>query len=207
MNKAEVSVAVVLGLVVLATIIRCPIYSTVSKKSELHRSLQHAKSIALVLRVYAQDHEGRYPQGDDANRCFAQLVDEIATEKIFYVRGSAWHGSGATAAGPDNLWEQSEPPGIALDAGENGYAFNRQANDNCREDMPLIASGFSRTIGTYGKKVGQLGGVWAKKKVAIVIYGDGSGETPRLDKNRQVTREGKNIFLAPDCEMLNPALP
>ena len=46
-------------------------------KAEIRKSLQHGKSLALVLRMYADDHDGEYPTGEDANECFAKLVAEI----------------------------------------------------------------------------------------------------------------------------------
>ncbi len=175
--------------------------------SSRYRALAHSKQIGLALMDYAGDHDGAFPSGPDANRCLAQLVPDMGNEKVFFIRGSAWHGSGRFAGGPDDLYETSTPAGVALEPGENAVAFNRAARRDSREDMPLLASAFSARIGTYSGDEAELGGV-SQGRYTVVIYADGSGATHDLDRDYQVKDDaGNNLFLAPDCDFVNPALP
>jgi prepilin-type N-terminal cleavage/methylation domain-containing protein len=176
-----IELLVVITIIAILASVSVPVFSSIQRKAKLNKSLQHAKQIALALRVYAGDEGGLYPPGQSANEAFADLIDEIGTEKIFYVPGCRWHGdsNSKTARGPDNLWEDSEPQGEALAPGENHYAYAVGFNDATSARFPLIASGFSNSPGQYIDDPTKVGGVWEGKN-CVVIYCDGSGENPKL---------------------------
>lgn len=181
-----IELLVVITIIAILASVSVPVFSSIQRKAKLNKSLQHAKQIGLALRVFAGDENGLYPQGADANEAYGVLVDEMETEKIFYVAGSRYHGdlSDANAKftrGPDNLWENSTPTGVALEPGENHYAYALGFTDSTSARFPLIASGFTSTPGTYAELLSDVGGVWEGKN-CVVIYCDGSGEAPKLDR-------------------------
>jgi len=178
-----IELLVVITIIAILASVSVPVFGSIQRKAKLNKSLQHAKQVALALRVYAGDENGLYPGGDTANEAFAELVPELESEKIFYVPGCPWHGSSNsdTARGPDNLWETSEPQGQALGPGENHYAYVTGFNDSSPARFPLIASGFTNQTGQYTDVTTEVGGVWEGKN-CIVIYCDGSGESPKLER-------------------------
>ncbi len=202
-------VIVVVGVVLIAYFILNPTGDPYYNKAKANRALQHAKLIGAEAMFYADDHGGAFPfddSGVDANRCLAPLVPYLGSEKPFYLHGSAWH-AGPFEDGPDDCYEESELPGIALEPGENGWAFNRAASRDGREDMPMLTPAFTEQIGTYSDDEDELGG-WLRGRYGVVIYADGSGAMPLMGDGLQLRDEtGKNLFLAPDCDFVNPALP
>ncbi len=201
-----VELLVVITIIAILASVSVPVFGTIQRKAKLNKSLQHAKQIALALRAYAGDSNGLYPGGANANEALATIVPDIESEKIFYVPGCQWHGTGRFQQGPDNLWETSEPKqGKALEAGENHYAYAVGFTDSTSSRFPLLASGFTQgTTGTYTDDETQPGGVWQGRN-CVVIYCDGSGETPRLDKEfRYVDGNDEDVFQLKGLNMVNP---
>ena len=96
---------------------------------------------------------------------------------------------------------------MALDAGENALAYNVGLTDHSRASIPLIASGFSETVGVYSRDPLKFGGVWHGAR-AVVIYCDGSGEIARLNAEGKYIRDGRNVFAAgPTMNFVNPKPP
>ena len=62
---------------------------------------------------------------ENSNDILAEVAIEMDSEKPFYVAGCAWHGTGPTRNGGDNFHERSTPAGVALEAGANHYAVNK----------------------------------------------------------------------------------
>ena len=122
MTKKEIAVVLVLVLALIPC--GAAFKLDFGGKARMNKSLQHAKQIALALRVYAGDEDGNYPGGEDANEAYANLVRELGTEKIFYVEGSAWHGTGlpkraATTGGRSRgrrawRWMQERTPWLTM---------------------------------------------------------------------------------------------
>jgi hypothetical protein len=125
------------------------------------------------------DHDGSFPSKkdqdnsdspsdfSDANDAYANLIPKyVPTEKTFYVPGSKW----CNATPPDeNISSASEK----LKGGENNYAYVSGLNTTSNANFPVIADGFTNTVGTYTNDQNQPGGVW-KGQGAIVIRVDGS---------------------------------
>lgn len=203
-----VELLVVITIIAILASVSVPVFGTIQRKAKLNKSLQHGKQIALALRAYASDMNGLYPTGANANEALAKIVPDIESEKIFYVAGCAWHGTGKFAMGPDDLWETSEPKqGKALEGGENHYAYATGFNDSTSSRFPLIASGFTQgSVGQYTNDETEPGGVWAGKN-CIVIYCDGSGESPKLDAKddfKYIDGNGTDVFSMKGLKMVNP---
>ncbi len=210
MTKPEYAICLLLIIAVIPC--AAAVSSKTSNKARMMKSLNNAKQIVLGLRAYAGDHKGSYPTGKNANECLAKVVPLFETEKIFHVKGSAWHGKGKFKDGPDNLWEKSKPKaGKALEPGENAYAYTVGLKDNSPARFPLLASGFSKEVGTYSKDVNKIGGVWGGNK-CVTIYADGYGKILELNEDAQaITDVGENLFLEfggdKKVKMLNPEAP
>ena len=201
-----VELLVVITIIAILASVSVPVFGTIQRKAKLNKSLQHGKQIALALRAYASDSNGLYPKGENANEALALIVPDIETEKIFYVAGCGWHGTGNFQAGPDNLYEGSEPEGTALEAGENHYAYAVGFTDTTSPRFPLIASGFTEGgVGKYTDQEIEPGGVWAGKN-CVVIYCDGSGDSPKLEKESFKFIDGnkEDVFAMKNLNMLNP---
>ena len=193
----------VITIIAILASVSVPVFSSVQRKAKLNKSLQHARQVGIALRVYAGDEGGLYPSQDvsSSNDAFRELVDEIGSEKIFYVAGCRYHGTGKFASGPDNRWEESTPPGIALEAGENHYSYAKGYSDSTSARFALIASGFAGggTEAVYTDELLQPGGVWEGKN-CVVIWCDGSGEQKKIRKKdnfKLVDSDGQDL-LNPD---------
>jgi len=202
-----VELIVIVFIIGILVSIAVPVFASIQRKAKLNKSLQQAKQISLGLRVYAADNDGLYPVGMNANEALAEIIDYLETEKIFYVAGSAWHGKGRFSLGPDNMWETSEPKqGKALEAGENHYAYAVGYTDATSARFPLLASGFTKDqVGVYTNNKFAHGGVWEGKN-CVVIYCDGSGLAPKLDRQtfKLINETGVDVFTQKGVKMLNP---
>ncbi len=178
-----IELLVVITIIAILAGVALPVFGKIQLKAKANRSLQHAKQIGLALKDYAGDHSGAYPTGDNANEALGKLVRDMGNEKVFFVPGCRWHGGpeSPTANGPDDLYEESEPPGTALERGENHWSYARGFTDTSKASYPLIATGFTDTIGQYTEYEEERGGVW-KGRYCVVIYCDASGEMPVLTK-------------------------
>ena len=146
-----IELLVVITIIAILASVSVPVFSSVQRKAKLNKSLQHARQIGIALRVYSGDEGGLYPANEagdgppsTSNEAFRQLVDELGSEKIFYVPGCAFHGTGKFRSGPDNKWGGSSGDGQPLEAGENHYAYATGYTDSTSARFPLVASGFSQ---------------------------------------------------------------
>jgi hypothetical protein len=154
--------------------------------------------------TYAGDHEGVFPTTNStSNEAYRKLIpDYIANEKPFWVPGSAWHNQSPNKRPDDDI---GSPPDYAqaLERGENHWAY---VTGLTRADLPLIADGFSETIGVYSKDPSKKGGVWKGKK-AIVVYVDGSVRWEPVDsKSLRVIKkkpEGRTIGFPFDADIFS----
>ncbi len=200
-----VELLVVITIIAILASVSVPVFSTIQRRGKLSKSLQQATQIHKGLLVYALDSNGLFPQGENANEAFAQIVPDLGSEQVFYVAGSAWHGTGDTSLGPDDLYETSKPKtGIALEAGENEYAYGTLMNNSSRPTLPLIASGFTTQVGTYTDEPTEPGGVWQGKN-CVLIRVDGSADTPKLSNDfKLIDQNDDDVFQQQGVKMVNP---
>ena len=130
-----------------------------------------ASGLHKALMLYANDHEGRFPEGiTNSNEAFRELFPEqLQEEKPFYVPGSAWHAA-APGRKPDN--DIGVPPAYeqALQPGENHWAYVSGLGVESGGDLPLIADGFVEGApGTYTDDPSKKGGVWKGTKAIVVL--------------------------------------
>lgn len=133
-------------------------------------------AIAKALRLYAEDHEGRFPVGREvATQAFRELIPGgyLTDEKLFYVPGSAWHDE-APQRRPDNDLGAKPDFAQALERGENHWAYVSGLTAGNDPKLPLMADGFvAGAPGRYTDDPSKKGGL-RKGTKAIVVFVDGS---------------------------------
>ena len=194
-----IELLIVITIIAVLASIALPAFTGVKERGDQTKDLSNAKQVALALRQFAIDNNGSYPaHGPAADYSQASgnpgtandalwwlFPNYLQSEQIFAVNGSAY-----TPANPDNRLDAagSSTRTNTLKAGENSYAYVSGLTDTSIPTFPLLADGFSNTVGTYATSKSQKGGVWAGKK-AVVILCDASGQLMPVDPNtHQVMR-------------------
>lgn len=182
-----IELLVVITIIAILAGIALPVYNNVTEKGQQTKALSNAKQIGLACKLFAGDNDGNFPQSGtkdallfgsankpiDSNTAFKLLVpDYVASESIFYVAKSAW-----TPVTPD---ENTRQPADTLKAGENHWAYVPLLTDTSNPNFPLLADGFSTTVGVYSNKQTEKGGVWSGKR-AIIVKADQSGSIEKVD--------------------------
>ncbi len=200
-----VELLVVISIIAILATAAFPAMNAVLRDAKLNASMQNASNIFKTLVNYSGTNQGLYPDGNNANEALGNLVDDLGSEDPFYVPGDPWHGK-KFAKGPDNLSEYSDPPGIALEAGENAYAFSIGMSTESDSRLPIIASGFTQGgIGKYTTDDTKPGGRWKGRK-CVVVYASGKGEVAKLDRKTFTlkTTKGTEVFRQDGVDFKNP---
>jgi prepilin-type N-terminal cleavage/methylation domain-containing protein len=189
-----IELLIVITIIAVLASIALPAFTGVKERGDQTKDLSNAKQIALALRQFAIDNNGTYPSkrpsgdystatnlgsGDKSNDAFWWLFPNyLQSESIFAVSGSAY-----TPGNPDNKLDADTATTRTetLKAGENSFAYVSGLTDTSSPTFPLIADGFSDTIGTYAKNKAQVGGVWSGKK-AVIVFCDASGQLMPVDR-------------------------
>ncbi len=171
-----------------------PSFGGVGVRGSQTKSLAQAKQIGLALKIFAGDHEGRYPgQGvpvemtkapANSNAAFACLFSTYTTsETIFGNKLSAYQ-----TRRPDDIIDNPAtfPPAKTLEPGENVYAYVAGLTDGSNPDVPLVLDGTDGSPLYYNSTPSLRGGVWEGKK-AVVIFLDNHGTVETL-AGRENTR-------------------
>ena len=194
-----IELLIVITIIAVLAGIALPAYNGVKERGDQTKDLSNAKQIALSLRQFAIDNNGSYPAKPPAadystasgtpttsNDAFWWLFPNyLQSEQIFAVTGSAY-----TPGSPDNKLDAAGASTRAdtLKAGENSYAYVSGLTDTSPPTFPIIADGFSSTVGTYATNKAQKGGVWSGKK-AVVVFCDSSAQIlPVNPTSHQVQR-------------------
>ena len=164
-----------------------PVFNSVSVKGPQTKALAQAKQVGLALKLYAGDHNGKYPRAGvdplmktdpaDANTAFAVLFPEYTqSETIFGNKLSAYQ-----TVVPDNVIDTpyTGSPKETLQPGENVYGYVIGLTEGDDPSLPLVADGTDGT-GHYQTDPAKRGGVW-KGERAVVIRLDNSGTIEKLE--------------------------
>jgi prepilin-type N-terminal cleavage/methylation domain-containing protein len=191
MNKTSsaftlIELLVVIAIIAILASIALPVFSAVQERGKQTKDMSNAKQIATACKVFAGDHDGRFPYqdgrvdppvdliaADTSNQAFASLIpDYVGQEKIFYLGGSAW-----SPTVPD---ENTTAAADRLEAGTNNFAYMRGLSDTDNPSYPLVFDAPEAGLTTYALSPGTPGGVWKGKK-AVVIHTDVSASLEKVD--------------------------
>lgn len=178
-----IELLVVITIIAILASIALPVFSSVTERANQTKDLSNAKQIGLACKVFAGDHDGKYPYqngqvdpptdiappgaGATSNQIFASLVPGyIPTEKIFYLAKSAWS--------PNVPDEKTATASDRVVASSNNFAYMFGLNDTDNPSYPLLFDAPTSPGTTYSTNPATKGGVWKGKK-AIVIHTDASG--------------------------------
>lgn len=202
----EVIVIALISLVIMAFVL--PMFRQKSSHSPTMDSLFDAKRINLALRMYADDHDGKFPfaladgsklaAGIASNRALEQVFPKYTTsKKPFMNKCSAWCANPAADASSDDAF--------VLKRGQNDWLYVTGLKDDSDAAWPLIATATASANNlTYTNLETAKGGVWHGEDV-IVGYADGSArlingtEMDTTDKTRTFPKRkdtGGNLFIA-----------
>ncbi len=194
-----IELLVVITIIAILAGIALPVFNSVTERANQTKDLSNAKQIALACKLYAGDHDGKYPFQDgqvdpptdiappgntsSSNAIFASLVPAyIPTEKIFYLAKSFW-----SPTLPD---ENTTAAADRVEAGTNNFAYMFGLTDTDNPNYPLIFDAPSPGGTTYSTNPATQGGVWKGKK-AVVIHTDTSGT---VENTSTVTATTYNIM-------------
>jgi hypothetical protein len=215
---------VVLGIFASFTL---PIFSSASKQSLQNKALQQSKGIFYGLKMFATDHNGRFPTvveedfdsaGEhapaitDANHAYANIVPTyVQSENPFQVSVSVYchdaSGKEITAANDFSV------RGKVLIPGCNHWAYVLGLKDTADPAFPLIADGFAGGPGAvtdpvYAEISSHYGGAWSGVN-AIVVRCDGSSSLLPVDRRsltvRRTDKPTANLF-TPGTDPIDPWL-
>lgn len=198
-----IELLVVIAIIAVLASIALPVFSSVMERGNQTKDLANAKQIALGCKLFAGDHDGKFPYQNgtadppvdipgngstsNANAVFASLIPTYTSqEKIFYVSKSAW-----SPTVPNEITTS----GDRLEAGTNNYGYMFGLTETDNPSYPLVFDAPNTTAGVYSANPGAKGGVWKGKK-AIVVHTDASGTVENIDQ-ASLTILGKTGGAAP----------
>jgi prepilin-type N-terminal cleavage/methylation domain-containing protein len=194
-----VELLVVISIIALLASVALPVMSSARQNAAVTTSTLQAGGIYKALMLYANDNDGSFPAADNSsNEGFRLLFpDYVQEEKPFYVPGSAWH-DGAKGKKPDGDIGSKPDYAQALERGENHWAYIGGLNSSSSSQLPIIADGFTESVGQYTDVSNKKGGVWKGTK-CIVVYCGGSATTEKLNAKNNFkpmkTRGGQEVEL------------
>jgi prepilin-type N-terminal cleavage/methylation domain-containing protein len=210
-----IELLVVIAIIAILASLALPAFIGVQERAKQTKDLSNAKQIALALKQFAVDNNSEFPNrvygtgspasdypsstvlgsGNTSNDAFRWLLPTyLRTEQIFLVPGSTWSPTADEVL--DAAFGTVSAPGT-LSAGENGYGYITGLNDTSISTEPLVADGWSATVGNYSTNKSANGGVWGGTK-AVMVFVDGSAQVMKVNDttNVAVLRPGHayNIF-------------
>lgn len=201
--KAGLWMGYLTTLIFLATALLNPPTSRIAQRGNQTRAISHCRQIITALRLYASDHNGKYPDAAPskprtANEAFRLLFTggQVEDEQIFGSPLSVFQPDGNIGHPPDYL--------EAVKPGENHWAITKGLDDNAPGSYPLVYE--NPTEATWPPKwspslmgTGKPGRTWPGGKV-IIGMNDGSVSLQKLasDKGERVglpsTSSGLDLF-------------
>ena len=174
------SIGMVLVFPAVLISLAIPAFPKTAERAKINIDSHNIRSLILVCKSYAADHDGRYPtkvpEGSEwsaelefktSTEVFNHLIQEgyIDTERIFWIPGN-----------PDKPNPPNED-GI-LTSDENCYLYVAGQSNTSFSRSPLIANAMDSS-GRYGANH-----PWLKARKAVIGYCAGNVVEERLDTNQ-----------------------
>ena len=205
-----IELLVVISIIALLATVATPMMNKARQTARMVPATNNVKSILTSLTLYAGEYGGLYPEGEEsANDAYRKLFESHCdNEKMFHQLGDRVFCDPVNPPDEEIGEANGEANGSALEAGENHWAYVSGLTDSNRSNTPIIADGFTGSIGVYDDK----NHVWAKGKKAIVGYVNGAAAAEKLTADWTILAPDKstNLFetaeIADDdrVEILNP---
>jgi hypothetical protein len=158
-----------------------------------------AKGIYNMLSAWAQDNNGAFPTAQQySNEAFRELFKAklFDDEKAFHIPRDPWLRKADTPGGrgPDNEIGSEPDFTSALQAGECSYAYVSGLTNQSDPQLPLLANGFTESLGVYTDDPSRKGGVFKGLRACWVSVG-GSAQVSDLSQGFRVMvkRGGKLV--------------
>lgn len=201
LSVLQILVTVIAIVLLIGLIMSGP--TQVQSKAEHAATLGNARQIVTALNMYAQDHNGRYPDADlpgatTSNEVFRRLMEEniLRDERIF--------GAKASKFVPDNNIGVPPEYAQALEAGENHWAMTAGVTKESGKLTPLVfenpaVASWPPLWNSNAEAKPRRGRTWPKAKI-IVGFHDSSVQSIQLDPKTgpavgpERAADGKDIF-------------
>lgn len=194
-----VELLVVISIIALLASVALPVFNSAQMNAKITTASLNASGIFKALMLYGNDYDGAFPSSENnSNEAFRQLFpDYMEDEKVFFVAGSAWHNS-APGKRPDGDIGSKPDYTQALERGENHWAYHSGLNNTASTKIPIIADGFTDSVGQYTDVTTKKGGVWKGTKAIIIFVGGGAEQVKLSAKENfkpMVTSGGQKVEL------------
>lgn len=135
----ELGVALLVLAVVCALLMALvPTFGRIAERSNITKGINNCRQVITALRLYASDHDGKYPDAllrdpQSANEVFRELFKEgiLDNEMIF--------GCPLSPFNPDGNIDPTSPDKVeAVKAGENHWAMTAGLKDSSAGSIPLV---------------------------------------------------------------------
>ena len=168
--------------------------SGIRPRVKTNSAATRARSIHTILTTWAQDHNQEYPTARQfSNEAFrelfkAGLIVDGSGEEIFAIPGDAWHNNSPAGKGPDGIIGPAPNFPLALTRGECAWAYVSGLDTASNGSLPLLANGFTESLGVYTADKFRKGGVFQGTKIVwVTVAGsaksyDLSGDFRLLEK-------------------------
>ncbi len=200
-----IELLVVITIIAILATIATPMIGKAQASARMIPPTKNVQSILVAMTHYSMDYAGLFPEAqegeDNSNAALRQLFPySCDSEKIFYVKSDRFFCDPVNP--PD---EKYLPNDLALEAGENHWAYVSGLTDSSKGSTPVLADGFTDGIGRYNEHH-----VWIKSNKAIIGFRDGSASKLQLHDGEPIAPQGGNYFEIPDIaddefvSVLNP---
>lgn len=194
-----IELLVVVAIIALLAVGVFPLYSKIMLEMKAKSAMRQAYQIHQALFAYASSSDQVFPSstsdgGDitDANTAYRQLFVKglMDDEKLFYIQGSAWHG---TKKPDGDMGTADDGYSQALTAGENAWGYvSGLASDRDDSTLPIVFDGgVDGTPGKWAKDPKDKGGVW-KGRFGITVRIGGQAKVNDLNPSELVVKDKKN---------------
>jgi hypothetical protein len=199
-NRGSVRWSVVFGILSFLLLLLAGFAYAVShlnEKANISKSISNGRQIVMALRMYASDHDGKYPDAAlttprSSNDVFRKLFTEgvLDSEMIFECPFSPYHPDGNIGSPPDFL--------KAVEAGENHWAMTAGLSESAPGGIPLvyenpITASWPPSWNPSSRGTSTPGRIWTWSGGIIVGLNDGSVQVRKLE-----SRWGKSAGLEKD---------
>ncbi|MEM7385736.1 MAG: type II secretion system protein [Verrucomicrobiota bacterium] len=176
-----IELLVVITIIAILASLSAPVLGRVQTSARVTKSVNDARQIATSLKLYAADHSGAYPRGEESsNEALRQLFPTyLDQERIFHNPSSFFcrpdppdEEIGQDESGSNRISE------LALEPGECHYAYVSGYSSTDKSTYPILADGFTAEGQAYDENH-----PWWNVGKAVVVYLDGSTVPELLRKS------------------------